>query len=201
MSNIVSFSNDFDIKTTKGIIDKLELSAGDEFSSGEFIKLKNILEEAFAFYTAEGILARRAHSIGELKFKLKRKEIDADLIAMIVKKFHQQGLLDDFSYAKLRASLIMNRKPAGRGFLIADLQTKLVPREIAEKAVKELLSNVSETDSAAVLLEKRRMSFVKFDLETARRKAYNYLSRRAISYRAAKEAFEDVFNKEDFKQG
>ncbi len=199
MSYIVSFSNDVEIKTTKGVIDKLQLITGDAFSGDEFIKLRKILEEAFAVYTAEGILARRAHSVGEFKFKLKQKEIDSALIAKIVKNFRERGLLDDLAYAKLRANSILNRKPAGRGFLVADLQAKLVPREIAESAVKEVLSGVDEVESAAVLLEKKRMSFIKFDLETARRKAYNYLSRRAISYRAAKQAFEDTFNKEDFK--
>lgn len=200
MSYILTFSNEFEIRATKGIIDKYELIAGMAFSPREFTQVRQILEEAFAVHAAENILARRAHSIGELKLKLRKKEIADTYIAKIITEFKAKGLLDDLAYGKFRAESLLNRKPAGRGFLVADLQAKLVPREIAEEAVKEVLSGVDETASARRLLEKKRLSFIKFDLETARRKAYNYLSRRAISYRAAKEAFEDIFTKEDFKQ-
>jgi hypothetical protein len=47
------------------------------------------------------------------------------------------------------------------------------------------------------LLERKKGSLAKFDLETARKKAYTYLSRRAISYGAAKAAFEKVFESSD----
>ncbi|MEZ5357692.1 MAG: regulatory protein RecX [Candidatus Zixiibacteriota bacterium] len=196
---LLTFSNDFEVRATKGTIDACQLVSGMIFSPKEFAQIRLILEEAFAFTLAEDMLARRAHSIGELKMKLRRKEIDDRYILKIIKNFKDRGILDDLAYGKFRATSLLSRKPAGRGFLIADLQAKLVPREIAERAVKEVLAEVSEVDSAEALLEKKRMSFLKFDLETARRKAYTYLSRRAISFRAAKEAFEAVFNEDDFK--
>lgn len=201
MVYFVDFSNDEQVRATKGVIDKLNLSAGDEFTENEFEKLKKILDESFARYTAESILARRSHSVGEFKIKLRKKDISGDLIKSIVRKFRKEGLLDDYNFGKMRAESLLRRKPAGRGYLIRDLQNKLVPRQIAEEVVAGVLSEVDESELAEQLLEKKRISLTKFDLETARQKAYTYLSRRAISYGASKTAFDKVFDKNEFKRG
>ncbi|MFH1701200.1 MAG: regulatory protein RecX [Candidatus Zixiibacteriota bacterium] len=197
----VCFSNDVQIRATKGIIDKLNLSTGDEFTESEFQKLKNILDESFARYSAESILSLRAHSIGEFKMKLRKKDISDELIKSIVGKFCKDGLLDDYNYGKMRAESLLRRKPAGRGYLIRDLQNKLVPRQISEKVVADVLAEIDESELAARILQKKRISLTKFDIETARQKAYTYLSRRAISYGASKTAFDKVFDKNEFKRG
>ncbi|MCP4567319.1 MAG: RecX family transcriptional regulator, partial [FCB group bacterium] len=156
---------------------------------------KTLLLERFALYCAESLLARRNYSVGEFKERLRQKEIGLDLIKQIVAEFRQLDLLDDFRYGQMRVRSVIRRKPAGRGFLIADLQKRLVPRDIAEKVVTEALKDSDEIEMAVELLEKRRAAFTKFDLETKRRKAYTYLSRRAISYGASKAAFDMVFGK------
>jgi regulatory protein len=192
---LLTFSNGFEIKATSGVVKRLNLAEGTEFTPATFTELKKVLEEKFAWYTAESILARRPYSVGELKQRLRRKEISDKLIVEIIREFRSKKILDDHQYAITRAQSLVDRKPAGRGYLVAWLQKRLVPREIAENAVAELLSGVDEVDTAVDLLKRRQGSFEKFDLETARRKAYTYLSRRAISYGAAKEAFEKLFGK------
>jgi SOS response regulatory protein OraA/RecX len=192
---LLSFSDGFEIRATKGVIDRLGLAEGAEFTPDTFKELKTILEQKFAYYSAESLLARRPYSVGEFKQRLRRKEISEKLIAEIVKEFRSKKILDDFGYAVTRAQSLIDRKPAGKGYLVAWLQKRLVPREIAEKAVAELLSDVDEVETAIELLQRRRGAFEKFDIETARRKAYTYLSRRAISYGASRAAFEKVFGK------
>jgi SOS response regulatory protein OraA/RecX len=192
---LISFSNDFEIRATSGTAKRMNLVEGAEFTSQTFDELRRILEEKFAYYMAESILARRPYSVGEFKQRLRKKEIGESHVRRIVKEFRAKGFLDDFQYAITRAQSLIDRKPAGKGYLVAWLQKRLVPREIAEKAVGELLSDVNEVDTAVELLERRRGSFEKIDLETARRKAYTYLSRRAISYGAARQAFEKVYGR------
>ena len=191
----LEFSNDFEIRATAGVVKRLNLTEGSEFSPATFEELRKILEEKYAYYTAESFLARRPYSIGELKQRLRDKGISGDHIAEIIKDFRARKILDDYEYSLARIRSLVERKPAGRGYLVAWLQKQLVPREIAENAVAELLSGSDEVATAVELLERRRGSFEKFDLETARKKAYTYLSRRAISYGAAREAFEKVFGK------
>jgi regulatory protein len=190
---LLSFSNGFEIKAAKVTIDGLNLSEGLELAPESFNEIKSVLEGKFAYYTAESLLARRSYSIGEFRDRMRRKGIADYFIRQIISDFQAKNLLDDYRYAAVRVQTLMDHKPAGRSYLIAYLRDRKIPPETAKKVVSEALTRVSEIEIAARLLEKRRASFMKFDVETARRKAYNYLSRRGISYRAAREAFENLF--------
>lgn len=189
----LSFSNGEQLRATPAAVSERGLVVGMAFSPVEFEQLKELIERRLAYYTAESILARRPYSIGRFKEKLREKSISSELISEIVKEFKSRDLLDDYRYSIARVQSLLNRKPAGRAFLAADLQRRLIPRPIAEKAVAEALSGLNEIEIALRLLQKRQASLAKFDLETARRKAYNYLSRRSISYGASKEAFDRLF--------
>ncbi len=190
---LLSFSNGFEVKATKAAIEDLNLSEGLELAPESFEEIKSVLEGKFAYYTAESLLARRSFSIGEFEDRMKRKGIGDHFIRRIISDFQAKNLLDDYRYAAVRVRTLMDHKPAGRSYLIAYLRNRKIPLETAKEVVSEALARVSEIEIAARLLQKRRSSFMKFDIETARRKAYNYLSRRGISYRAAREAFENLF--------
>ncbi len=192
---LLSFSDGYQIRATKGVVDRFRLVEGATFSSETYAELERILEWEWAYYTAESMLARRPYSVGEFKQRLRHKDISDERIRRIVRDFRERGFLNDYEYALTRARSLVARKPAGRGFLVAWLRKRLVPREVVEKTVDELLADVDEVETAVELLNRKRSSLAKFDLETARRKAYTYLSRRAISYGAAREAFEKVFGK------
>ena len=190
---LLTFSNGFEFKASPATRDRLALSEGMKYDPDQFERLRSELEKRFAYDTAESTLASRSYSVGEFREKLRQKGLARRYIDAIIGEYHSRNLLDDYRYAAMKLQTLMEHKPAGRSYLIAYLQSKRVSREIAEKAVDEVLLHTSEVDIASRLLAKRRVSFMKFDVETARRKAYNYLSRRGISYRAAKEAFENLF--------
>ena len=194
---LLSFSDGFEIRTTRQVIERLGLAEGTRFTPETYAELKRILQQEWAVYSAESLLSRRPFSIGLFVRRMKEKGIAEPLIRDIVRDFKGRGLLNDYQYAVDRARLFLSRKPVGRGYLLSWLQNQLIPRDIAEKAVSEILADVDEVEAAVKLLEKKRLTLAKFDLETARRKAYTYLSRRAISYGAAKEAFDRLFGKSD----
>jgi len=104
-------------------------------------------------------------------------------------------LIDDVVFAREFAESILRNKPAGRSYVIGCLKQKHISHELAKSIVDELFAGVDEFELALRLLRGRWSYFSKFELETARRKAYNYLSRRSIDYRAAKQAFEKRMNK------
>ncbi len=194
---LLLFSNRYEIRASGRVIDQIGLAEGVKFSQQTFVELQRILEWEFARYTAESMLARRPYSVGEFRRGLRQKGISDEHIKKIVSEFRKKGFLEDYQYALARARSLHERKPAGRGYLISWLRKRLVSREVAEEAVDELLGDVDETAMAVELLERKKGSLLKFDLETARRKAYTYLSRRAISYGAAKAAFTKVFESSD----
>lgn len=70
--------------------------------------------------------------------------------------------------------------------------SKLIVRELAEETVNSLYQSEDELGLAVSALSKRWRQYSQFELEEARRKAYNYLSRKGFSYGIAKDAFEQL---------
>jgi regulatory protein len=142
---------------------------------------------------AARLLALRPHSIGEMRLKLGRKQFDPEAIKTTIRKYEQRGLLDDAHVATMLARNAMERKPAGRSYLVALLRRKMIDRELAERTVEMLLGDRDENEIAyAALSQRKRVLFSskQIEVETIRRRAYTYLSRRGIGYAAAKAAFE-----------
>ena len=59
------------------------------------------------------------------------------------------------------------------------------------------MSDRDETELAIRALQSRWRRWSEIDVETARKRAYNYLSRRGIGYQAARAAFEELSGKTD----
>ena len=142
------------------------------------------------------LLSLREHSTGELRFKLKRRQFASDIIGQMIKKYTELGFLDDAHYALKLAEQSLERNPSGRAYLVAFLQKKMLRREEAERAADIALAGKEEQALAESSLVRRWHLFRHLELERARQKAYNYLSRRGIGYQAAKAAFEKLYNQE-----
>lgn len=142
------------------------------------------------------LLSFREHSVGELRFKLKQRQFAADIVKQTIKKYTDLGFLDDAHYALKLAEKSLERNPSGRAYLVAFLQKKMVKRDQAERAADMALAGKDEQSLAESSLGRRWHLFGHLELERARQKAYNYLSRRGIGYQAAKAAFEKLYNQE-----
>jgi len=142
--------------------------------------------------TVGRLLGYREHSVGEMRRKLKQREFASHVIEETLCKYVRNGLLDDARYGARLAKNTLERKPSGRAFVLAVLQRKSINRDLAEEIVNRLFEDADEIDLAVAALESRWSRWDQIDVETARRKAYNYLSRRGIGYAAAKAAFEKL---------
>ena len=146
------------------------------------------------------LLALRPHAIGEVRLKLQRKQFDPDVIAAILRKYEQKGLLDDAHVAMTFARAALERHPAGRSYLVAVLRKRMIGRELAEQTVDLVLGDRNETEIAyAALLQRRRLFFAsaEIEVESLRRRAYTFLSRRGIGYASAKAAFERLLKEQE----
>jgi len=160
--------------------------------------LENLKVESELFQCdkkAAALLSQRDYSIGQFRQKLKFKNFGENTIREIVHKYKSRGLLDDKKYAAKVVSRILQEKPSGRPFLIASLRSKLIPRELADETVDSLFQNEDAVSLAVDALSKRWRQFGQFEVEQARTKSYNYLSRRGFGYRAARAAFEKLWQK------
>jgi regulatory protein len=138
------------------------------------------------------LLAMRDHTVGEVWGKLKRKKFGEATIQDAIKRFTDQGFLDDRRAAARLVRQTLERNPAGRAYLIGVLRRKRIARELAEEVVDEVLSESGEQDRARAALERKWPQLAQLDVETARKKAYSYLSRRGFGYAAARAAFDEL---------
>lgn len=131
------------------------------------------------------LLARRDHSVVELKRKLLSRGLPAEQVANVVERLTEQGLLDDRRFAVNWAQSAIR---SGRGFgsrILLELRRRGVPRDTAAEAVSEAAAGQGERQVLAEIVARR---FAGFDPETAslkeRRRVYVYLQRRGFSMEA-----------------
>ncbi len=193
---LVSLSDDSEFLLLRSIIDHDRLRVGQEMSLEQMDLIKAKSDFIRADHYLGYILGARSYSIGQVSQKLTQKGFGKATIEQVVKVYIERGFLDDTKFARELVGSALRHKPAGRSYLIARLRSKMVPNAIARAVVEESFQDVDENTLAFRLLETRWAYLSKFDLETARRKAYNYLSRRSISYNAARQAFEKISQEE-----
>lgn len=169
---------------------------GIVLTASQLAMLQEAAEILAADDSAGRMLAIRAHSIGEIKRKLTLKGYGESAVALAVKKYRSLDLLNDSRFARQLVELTLRKNPAGRSYLIAQLRKKLVPRSIAEQVVDNLIGQSDENELAVQSLRKKWPMIRDLELERARTKAYNYLSRRGIPYGAAKAAFDKLLSEE-----
>ncbi|MEW5923680.1 MAG: regulatory protein RecX [Candidatus Zixiibacteriota bacterium] len=189
---LLLFAHGAEILATSRVLDQFGLKSGMKIEAEVIDAIKNESELQRAEEYLVYLLSRRSYSSGHLAAKMYEKGYRREIIAAMIEKFEERGLIDDAAFAREFAESIIRNKPAGKNYIIGCLQQKYVPAELAKAVAAELFENVDETALALRLLKSRWGYFSKFELETARRKAYNYLSRRSIGYRAAKTAFEQM---------
>jgi len=179
---------------TRELVEKHRLKEGIVITAAQLEQLQHEAELGMCDREVGRLLAMREHSVGEVKAKLARKQFGSEVVNRTIDKYRKQGLLDDAHYAQAIARRLLERNPCGQAYLVASLRRKLIDRALAEKTAEFLLAGRDEVELARTALEKRWSRFGQFELETARRKAYNYLSRRGIGYAAAKTAFETLYS-------
>ena len=145
--------------------------------------------------TAARMLAAREHSTGEIRTKLVRKSFTPDTIQQVVRKYKDQGVLDDAHFAHRLANQLLMQRPCGRAYLVAYLQRRMIDRSLAEETADVALTGKDEKELAVAALAKRWGGYRQFELEVARQKAYNYLARRGFGYEAARVAFEQLLER------
>lgn len=92
----------------------------------------------------------RAHSVAELKEKLRRRAERVGDVDEVVSRLKDYGYLDDRRFAEIYASTRLENQGFGRGRVIRDLRARRVAPKVAEQAVR---AAYSDTDEVALIEE------------------------------------------------
>jgi regulatory protein len=93
-------------------------------------------------HAAIAILARRDHSIREMRQKLKKKEFSEDTITETITWLLQKNLLDDHVFAEKKAESIFRTKLVGPRYI----WMKLKGAGVAEETIENVISDIASED-------------------------------------------------------
>lgn len=141
---------------------------------------------------ALNLLARRDHSVAELRRKLLAKGGAEAVVSDLLERLCRQGYLDDRRFAERWAESALRSGKGFGGRLLLELQRRGVDRETAAGAVAEAAAGHGERQLLAAVVARR---FSSFDPASAPRKerqrVYAYLQRRGFSIAAIMGYFEN----------
>lgn len=100
-------------------------------------------------------LGGRAHSISELKTKLRRRAADPALVDEAVAKFKEYGYLNDQTFAANYAARRLENEGFGRMRVMKDLLNRRVASPVASKAVDHTFRDTSETQLIETFLRRK----------------------------------------------
>lgn len=90
------------------------------------------------------VLGGRAHSIGELREKLRRRAVEAGDVDDILARLKEHGYLDDRRFAEGFAAARLSNDHFGRARVMQDLRQHRVAPSLAETTVKKVYEDVDE---------------------------------------------------------
>jgi len=172
-----------------GIIPGAEL---DDDASGA---LRRRAQTAAALESALRLLAVRLRSRREITDRLQRKGYPADVVAPIVARLEEEGLLDDMRFSQAWVAGRLAMRPAGAVRLRQELRQKGVPSEIAERVVRAGLPEPDEHAGAIALAQARARRYRSEPRDVAYRRLAGVLQRRGFSSTAIAAALREVFGR------
>ena len=105
-----------------------------------------------AWWKAQELLARRAHSSQEIINKLKLRNYPAAEIEAATCRLNAAGLLDDEAFAKNLVAELFLRRGYGFHSIIMRLRQKGLAKELCERVSKEFFSELEEAELQAVMM-------------------------------------------------
>lgn len=142
---------------------------------------------------ALNLLSFRPRTAAELRQRLRRREVEDDVVEAVVADLVEKGLVDDTAFAEIFVRDRVRLRPRGKRRLVQELRAKGVDRDTAAEAVGEVMEreDVSEVDLAREAVRKwaRRAGE---DPQRARRRLYGFLARRGFGGDAVRQVMEEV---------
>ena len=101
------------------------------------------------------VLSGRAHSLGEVREKLRRRAENAQDIDGVMLKLKDSGYLNDRRFAEGVASSKLANEGLGRIRVLRDLRQKRVAPKLAEQVVEQTFRDTDETQLVEAWLERK----------------------------------------------
>jgi regulatory protein len=176
------------------------LKKNDEISEDRFSFLVGQNQLYFIKQRAARYLARRLHSVNELKIKLRQKGYENTLIDEVISDLRSKNYLNDYEFASQYADENIRNKSWGENKLKAELIKKGVPGSVISRVLEEKISSGEEETEAAIALAVKKLKVLSsrsLEPRKLKEKLISFLLSKGYSYDAASRAVSNVLKNDD----
>jgi regulatory protein len=155
------------------------LKIGQVLTEQKILSLQQDDAREVAFQNALMVISYRPRSVHEVQKKLKEKGFDETVVALVIERLKENGLLQDKEFAQ---AWIENRtvfRPRSQKLMALELRQKGVPDEVVQEALVESVDDETLAYQAAIRYARRlkKLEWLEF-----RKKLSAYLARRGFSF-------------------
>jgi regulatory protein len=154
----------------------------DEITEETLNEVKRFDEYQFAKKTALDYLSYRVRSVKEIKDKLKEKKISDETIGKTITHLEKLGLINDEEFARFLVQSSSGKKPSGKNVIKQKLYRKGISKEIAEKVLDEMYTDVTEKKLLMDVFNKYQKKIRGIDKNKRRRKMFETLARKGFDF-------------------
>jgi regulatory protein len=169
-------------------IEAARLKVGQELSDVDIARLQKQDEIERAYERALNFLSYRPRSEAEVRRNLRGKDVEEQVIKVVVERLTRAGLLDDREFARYWVENRVQFKPRGARALRQELWKKGVP----DAVVAETLESFDEEAAARRVAQAGARRMAHLDPRDFCRKLSAYMARRGFSYAVIKPLIEEM---------
>ncbi len=140
------------------------------------------------------LLRFRPRSVKEMAGRLKQKGHRGVIIARAIDELEGKGLLDDKAFAKLWIGDRISLKPAGKSLIVRELRAKGIEEKTIEAAFDGYKGIYDEAELAGPLARRKILGLKGLDPEKAKKKVFDFLSRKGFSYNTIWKVIKDNYD-------
>lgn len=119
---------------------------------------RKLATDAQLYTAALGALARRAHSVYEMRVYLERRAQEPEGVRRVLDRLKRESLLDDQGYALQFVRMRARTRLHGRYRIARDLRSRGIPDRLINSALATLNSETDERKMVRTLLARRLRS-------------------------------------------
>jgi regulatory protein len=156
------------------------LRVGQVLSDEKITELKQQDEQEVVYLKALHLLEFRPRSEEEIRRKLDKKEIPAEVINQVIERLRRNNLVNDEQFAQAWVENRSAFRPRSRRALQYEMRQKGLSGTAIEQALNNLEVDEEELAYQAAIKQSRKLN--QLDKLDFRRKMFSFLARRGFSY-------------------
>ena len=169
------------------------LKIGQELDAEKIAELKGQDTYEVAYQKAVHFISYRTRTTQEVSRKLKDLEFEAAVIEDVIERLKRNQYLGDGDYAERWVENRTAVKPRSHRMIAMELRQK----GVAEEEIAKALESAPDDEELAYQALKRRIHrYLRYDFQTYRKKAGDYLGRKGFPYSLIPDVLKRVWDEE-----